>query len=556
MLKDIVLNKETKVVTFHKVLFGLNELSLAKCLSFDIVQEDEHSLFVSADLRKTTKKALFEFITEAFQYVITNPANAFFRDNLFAEIKAEYDELYNLFYHDQLTRVPYYEILYNHQRDAIWKSAFKQHNFLAFQMQLGKSITSVTISVLFNVKRTLIVCPVVSKWKWFYDLTETFKFNPLYFTILDSSKKGSLKAFLERYVIVNYDILSQKLKDILSEPIGHIIIDEAQMIKNHTSQRFRNLHKIIEANPEARITFLSATPIENRLNDAFSYHKLIGSELGKNYSAFLKEYTTAASARGGVKITGAKNIKDLRARMSNFMIRRLRKDCFDVPESVITKYYFELNDFQEEYDKIVDEMVKEGTAHNLTSNLHSLNRVVAKSKIKGIIEIADEIIDSGEKLIIFSPYTEPLLMLEEYYKEKCVVIRGGVSSVDRNERVKRFKDDENCQVLLGNTIAAGVSLSLQFCTKILHVAFTFTHAKMDQANGRIQGVGQTKKADIIYTIAKDSIDDILFDLIVEKAVDADAVIDGGNGDVNFENLPEKLFSEIISKHKKEIHVSE
>jgi SNF2 family DNA or RNA helicase len=550
MFKDIELIPHTKVVRFHKVMFGESEISLAKCLCFDFVEEGG-KMVIEANLYKTRKEALNNFIKTSFSVFYHSDADRAYRESLFCRLKECYDAIYQEFTEQHLSKLPYHDKFYWHQSHGLSECYWKQHNFLAFEMQLGKSITAISLSLLDKSKRTLIICPVVSKWKWMNDMVDTFGFNSLMFTILDSSKKGSVKAFQERYVLVNFDILKQKMDEILSKPIDHIIIDESQAVKNYHSQRSKNIMHIIEENPNARITFLSGTPIENRVNDLFAYFKMIQHELGKNYSLFLREFTTSKHTRRGDKITGGRNLESLRMRISNFMIRRRRKDCLDVPESIIEKYYFELGEYENQYNEIVEAMIKDGTAGNLDSNLTSLNRVTATSKVKGIIEIADTIIESGEKVIIFASYTKPLEMLEEYYGDRCVVIRGGVAAHERTERAKRFKDDPNCNVLLGNTVAAGVSLSLQFCSNVIHVNFTFTHSKMDQASGRVQGMGQTKAANIIYTIAKDSIDEIIYDLVVSKAKDADAVIDGGSGNIDFDNIPNKLLNELLIRHGKQ-----
>lgn len=550
MFKDIELNSDTKTVSFHKKLFSDQEMSLARCLNFEIIEEGG-KMVIQANLYRTRKEALHNFIKTAFSIFYQSLQEKVYRDDLFCRLKDCYEVIWEEFYNDKLLTLPFHDKFYWHQSYGLCECAYKQHNFLAYEMQLGKSISSISLSLLDKSKRTLIICPVVSKWKWLNDMVDTFSFNPLMFSILDSTKKGTLKAFQERYVLVNFDMLGQKKKEILASPIQHIIIDESQNIKNYTSQRSKHVMEIIEANPQARITFLSATPIENRVNDLFAYFKMIQHELGKNYSLFLREFTTSKHTRQGDKITGGRNLEHLRMCISNFMIRRRRKDCLDVPESIIEKYYFELGEYQNEYDAIVDEMVKDGTAHNLDSNLTSLNRVTATSKVNGIIEIADSIIETGEKVIIFASYTKPLEMLEEYYGDRCVIIRGGVAAHERTERVKRFKDDINCPVLLGNTVAAGVSLSLQFCSNVIHVNFTFTHSKMEQASGRVSGVGQTKAANIIYCIAKDSIDEVIYDLVVSKAKDADSVIDGGDGNTDFEAIPNKLLNEILKRSGKQ-----
>lgn len=546
-MKELELIDHTVVMRKH--LFGPNEIALANCMWFPIAKEGNITV-IKADLKTTTKIALHEFIKECFRGFCNNADRKSERDMFFGLVKDKYAELYQSFENTMLPTLGYQDKLYKHQKDGIFDCAFKKYNFIAYQMRLGKSIVSASLSKIFKIKRTLIICPAVVKYNWMNDLVNSFGYNPLYFTVLDATKRRTLKAFQERFVIVNYDILDKTMDHILKEPIGHIIIDESSAIKNTSTTRSKALKHIVEKNPDARITFLDGTPVKNRINDMFNYLKLVGHPLGKNYSLFLREYTISSSIRGQINVKGSRNLEDLYKKMSNFVLRKTMKECLDMPDKIYSNIYLSLDEYKKEYDEIVEQMFKENRASSLHSNLHSLNLVTAKSKVKGAIEMVDMLIGMGKKVIVFGSYKEPLKMVQDYYKERCVLIDGSVSSFDREALVQKFREDDNVEVFVGNMQAAGVGINLSVASDIVYLNFPFVPSDLDQSGDRASHMTKRSDINIYYTIAKDSIDEYIYDIIKDKSKDIRALIDRGKEVVEYENIPDRLFREVMENYKK------
>jgi len=327
-----------------------------------------------------------------------------------------------------------------------------------------------------------------------------------------------------------------------------ILVSNCHQIKNVNTSRFKVVRHIMDKNPDARITLLSGTPIKNRVNDMFAYLKIIGHPLGANYTQFLREYTISQKGRGGDKITGAKNTNDLWVKMSNFMLRKRLDDCVDLPDKIYNRIYFELEDYQKEYDEAVYEALENSGKTQLSSSVHTINIVTAKSKLKGIIELAENILENGEKVTIFSSYKEPLRILEQHFKDKCVLIDGSVPSHERGVLVEKFKNDDECCVFLGNMAAAGVGINLVSSSNMILTNFPLTPSELYQTIARLHRIGQTKKVNIWYTICKDTIDENLFNLIAQKAMDANAVVDNLTVDTEYSNIQDVLFKELREKY--------
>lgn len=531
-------------VRCKKEFWHSSEIILAQCFNFDINIDTN---IIVADLRSTSKRSLFEFIKLSFKHFSESPLSEGERNDFYAEVQQIYQRI-----HDEVEPVvaaalPYYDRMYKHQKDGIIDTYYKKHNLFAYEQRLGKTLMAASISKVHKIGCTLIVCPNNVKYTWYRQLTDTFGFNQLYFTILDASKKRTIRAFSERFVVINYDILGKYMEELLTRDIGHIIIDECHRAKNKGTSIFKNLSKIAEHFPEARISLLSGTPVKNRVDDVFAYLKLTGHKLGNNYKKFMEEYTIRSVGRFS-KVKGGRNLQDLYVKLSNFMIRKTQAECLDLPEKIYMSYRYELDDYRTDYDKVIEELSMQQEQSSLSGSIHSLNIITSRSKMKGVQEIAEGIIEEGKKVVIFTGYKVPIGILEEYFGGRCAKIVGGMSAFDRDKSVERFWKDETCQVLLANTKAGGEGIDLSVASDIIMCDFPLTPSELAQATNRCTNPGKREAVAIHYTIANDSIDEILYELLSDKSRDINALIDQGRGEaIGEENITTLLINKLLKR---------
>lgn len=436
----------------------------------------------------------------------------------------------------------------------------EDHSYLTNEFIVThNTITSTTMSRALEVRRTIIVCPASVKWSIFRDMTDNWGYNPLFFTILDSEKRRRIQAFQERFVIINYDILEKFMPYLTSMPVGHIILDEAHRCKDISTTRFKNVQKLLNALPAAKVTMMSGTPIRNRVNDIFALLKLAKHPLGDNHAAFLREFANVRAGMRGRKdtVTGGKNLDRLFDVLSNFMIRRTKEECLkDLPEKIIQKYYIQDEEYKEEYNKVIEEMINgdHGTA-SVNSSLHSANRIVAMAKLRatpGIFDLIDEIIDQERKVVVFSFYKNVIDMIVDKYGEAAVKIDGTVNTTKRDQAITRFKEDPKCMVFVGQTDAAGEGIDLTIASDVIFCDFPFTSTQLDQALSRCHRSRQKNCVNVYYCMIQDedSIDHHLFDMIADKAQDINAAINRDKpGLVDYKDIKEELFNKLIGKRK-------
>jgi SWI/SNF-related matrix-associated actin-dependent regulator 1 of chromatin subfamily A len=224
-------------------------------------------------------------------------------------------------------------------------------------------------------------------------------------------------------------------------------------------------------------------------------------------------------------------------------------ECFDMPEDVVSKYTFDFDDYREEYDAIIEEMVaaKESSALSVRSNLHSLNIITCKSKLKGIIEAIEEILTETKKIVVFGSYKEPLAALEQYFGSRCVKVDGSTASFDRDRYKRKFWDDDNVEVFLGNYQAAGEALDLSCSNDVFCINFPFTPRELNQALFRCKHPEKKGHIRRHYTFAKGSIDEYIYDIIASKEKDINQLVADGKEVIEKDNIEEILINKLLNK---------
>ncbi len=536
-------------ITMNKPVWSDQELALARCYNFKISAADgQYGILIHVDIRRTAKIAIINFIALSFRALYESVMRKYEKEQIFEKIDQMYldrDELSGDICSAAVSE--YWSIMRAYQKESVITMLGRKDNLLCLEQGMGKSLVAATVSRVLKVKRTLIVCIPVAKWNWQDDLVTKFHYNPLYFSILDTKKSKTVKAlspYHERFLITHYEALPKHMDYILAAEIGHIIIDEAQFIKNHNTNKYKYIEKIVKAFPNAKISLLSGTPIKNRVDDLFAYFKLTGHEMGLNRAKFIREFAQMKMGRNIERCVGARNIDQLVTNMANFMIRKNKKECPELPDRNYMKVVMDIGDYREEYDRIMLEMIEQKDRGAINGHLISMNRIFATSKVKNTIEMIEDLIDKGEKVIVFCSFTEPLMQLQAHFAKQCVLVNGEVEHSERFLRVKKFTNDPECKLFLGNMIAAGTSLNLTVASEVIFLNFPFTSTDIAQAVDRAHRLGQEKKVNIYFLTCKDTIDENLYGLVASKQGEINQIIDGGDGVDYDTDIKEQLYQAV------------
>lgn len=411
-----------------------------------------------------------------------------------------------------------------HQKEAIQKLSENKKFILADDMGLGKTTSTIIAALETGAKKILIICPATLKINWKREI-ENYSDRSIYIA------EGKNFSTEHDFVIINYDILKNfhdsKKKDesqILDANFELVIIDEAHYIKNAQAQRTKLINDIVKK--VERLWLLTGTPMTSRPIDYYNLLSLADSPVAKNWMAYVIRYCQGYQFKVGSRkvwnVMGASNLEELRDRTSNTILRRLKEDVLDLPDKIITPVYLRLKskDYEElmgEYYNWYEKNPEESKSLTVQfSKLTKVRQVIANEKIQQTIELAENILEQGKKVIIFCNFTDSLNQIIQHFGKIAVKVDGSMSKPERQFSVDQFQDNDKIKVFVGNIIAAGVGLTLTAAEAVIMNDLSFVPAHHSQAEDRAFRIGQKKNVSVYYPIFENTIEAIIYDILNSK----------------------------------------
>ena len=407
---------------------------------------------------------------------------------------------------------------------------------LADSPGVGKTAQALGYISHSGFKRALVVCPASVKFAW---ESEIEKWTNLSSYVVDPTTVFEEIPYDINVVIINYDVLKKHFNELMKYKWDVLVGDEAQMIKSMTSIRSKAFKAISRGVPN--VIMLTGTPILNKPIELFNILNIIDAKTWNNYYSYATKFCEGKQGYFGFEAKGASNMEELNLRIRKYYIRRTKeqvlkelppKNFIDIPmdlskedrknydlvESNLVKYL-------KEQDKTDKEISKSLGAEKLVK-LNLLREINAMGKIETVKELVNNIIEAGEKVLIFSSFNGPLEELADLYEDNAVMIIGSTSVEDRGDIVKKFQKDPNTQIFLGGILSAGAGITLTAASNIIVLDYPWRPGDMEQLQNRAHRPGAEYECLNIYTItSRDSIDVFMKKVLSDKQEIIDQVID-------------------------------
>ena len=432
----------------------------------------------------------------------------------------------------------------SHQKEAIEKLVGNDKYILADDMGLGKTTSTVIASLESDIEKVLIICPASLKINW---QREIENYTDKEISIIEGKKWEP-----SDYTIINYDILKNfhdpkhpDKSDILNYGFDLVVMDEAHYIQNVKAARTKIANNIVKK--VGRVWLLTGTPMTSRPMNYYNLLDLVDSPVADNWMAYAIRYCAGYQFSVGAKkvwnVSGSSNLEELRDRTKPQVLRRLKEDILDLPEKIITPVYLKLK--SKEYEKLMGEYYdwynssEESTSLTIQfSKLMKVRQVIAESKIKNTIEVAQNIIDQGKKVIIFTNFTDTLNKITEHFGKSAVKLDGKMSKPQRQHSVDEFQNNEKITVFVGNLKAAGVGITLTSAEAVIMNDLSFVPSDHSQAEDRAYRYGQKFSVSVYYPIFENTIEGIIYNILNKKKNIFETVMgdNEGKGDVMEEIL--------------------
>ena len=421
----------------------------------------------------------------------------------------------------------------------------------------GKTIQmlSVIVDYAYNTKKeetpkraSLVVSPSSLTLNW---QNEANKFASDLKTLVIrgtlTERKKQIKE-IENYdlVITSYDLLKRDIEyyEEKKYTFRYIVADEAQYLKNSHTQNAKTI-KQIKADTRYALT---GTPIENSLSELWSIFDFIMPGYLFNYKKFKSLYEVPI-----VKDQNENAMKKLKMLIEPFVLRRNKKEVLtELPDKTVTILNNEMEEEQRKIYLTYLAQAKQEIAEQIEINgyekshiqiLAALTRLrqicchpglfisnyrEGSGKLEQCMEILEEAVNGGHKILLFSGYTSMFEIIEKELKEKNIKyfkLTGATKVDERIELVDEFNRNPEIKVFLISLKAGGTGLNLTGADMVIHYDPWWNISTENQATDRAYRIGKKNNVQVYKLITKNSIEEKIYELQEKKSKLADNMLD-------------------------------
>lgn len=328
--------------------------------------------------------------------------------------------------------------------------------------------------------------------------------------------------------IVNWDILTYWQDELAATGFECLIGDEAQAIGNPESKRalaFRHLAAVI---PECIV--MSGTPARSRPAQFWTMVSCVEPKMFPTYKGYLWRYTCPKATPWGVQFDGARNVKELHAKLVSVMLRRTKDDVMkDLPPKTLDVIPLEADAAELAEYNSEEAGIAELQGIAARERLTNLTRTAYAVKEKSLLNWVRCFMESDEKLLLFAWHRDVVDRLFEELKEyNPAKIYGGVTLQQREAEKEKFIQDDSCRIMICNIQSGGTGVDgfQKVCCNVAFAEFASTSTDMEQAEDRLHRGGQERPVSVYYLIATGTIDEDMAEALDSKKKVLASVLDG------------------------------
>ena len=379
---------------------------------------------------------------------------------------------------------------------------------------------------------------------------------------IDVSTKGSLLQTAELYkfqiLITSYEVFLQDLNQVFMQiPFQFIVVDEAHRLKNTNAKILTSLKRLACK----RILLLTGTPIQNNTEELWSLLNYIEPDKFHSSQVFMSEFGD---------LSRVEQVEKLHRLLKPYMLRRRKEEVeHSIPPLQETIIDVEMTTVQKTiyralYERNKPVLSKGLTNTNFNTSLNNLEMQLRKccnhpflikeieaeltkecvtyeEKFNKLIESSGKMIlldkllpkmkNEGKKVLIFSQFTQMLVLLEEYLRHrnyKYEKIDGAVKSKERQNAIDRFNDlTKKRDVFLLSTKAGGLGINLTSAQIVVIFDSDWNPQNDVQATARAHRIGQQSEVMVYRLITAKTYESEMFERASKKLGLDQAIFMGG-----------------------------
>ena len=353
----------------------------------------------------------------------------------------------------------------------------------------------------------------------------------------------------------------------IAESRSLVIVDEVHRLSNNSSIRYKVVRDLLKRGNPDGIFEATGTPITNRPMNFYNVLLFLNDPITNNWEEYVKRYcngfqipakgekekwTSIYCSRHGLPnkwamnskqeaeckqfvrdnarmlwITdGSSNLDELSSRVSHIYLRRIKDDIPGIVNKTFHEIYYDLTRSQrDEYNRLWDEYEKAQAELDPDKEVNKdllegavYRGYLSNEMVPHTIELTDELLEDGRKVVIGCCYDEELYALRDHYGDRCVIYNGKMTAKQKDAAKDKFMEDEKVNVMICNIQAAGVGLSLTASNALVFNNMSFVPGDNIQFSDRIHRLSSTEDVDIYYQIFNDTQYERMWNIVLRKSM--------------------------------------
>lgn len=447
---------------------------------------------------------------------------------------------------------------------------FRGRGMLCDEVGLGKTIEAGLVIKEYLtrgiVERVMVVTPPSLVEQWREELSAKFGLSDFISTADPEFRAVGGEAWLRfPHIIASLATARRAENRALLSGVSFdlVVIDEAHHLKNRASASWKFVNDL----QRKYILLLTATPVENDLDELYNLITLLKPGQLKTPREFRKQFV----AKGDPRLP--KNRGQLRSLLGDVMVRHTRSQVnIKLPPRQASTIRLNLSPEESQFYQAVSSYVRDHLKGSPASGAEenadpgnsrplrqvdrfaltalqreigsspsaaesTLRSLAARARASGpLLELARQstliaswakaealeklltslLRDPTEKVLIFTHFRQTLFLLEQRLRRlglSLVVYHGDMDTSAKNHAIAEF---ENSAQILLSTEAAGEGRNLQFCRTLINFDIPWNPMRIEQRVGRIHRIGQTREVRIYNLSARDTVEDYLLEILDQK----------------------------------------
>jgi len=439
--------------------------------------------------------------------------------------------------------------LFEYQMEGIKALLGHEALLLADDMGLGKTVQAIgALRILIlqrHIESSLLIVPAGLINQWHRELgfwAPELRISTVHGPVADRAWQWITPAhiYLTSYETFRSDFTANSQSPPRRRTWDVVILDEAQKIKNReveVSRKFKQLSR-------RRAWALTGTPLENQIDDLASILEFV---------APLKEGEAPLRLSPGL---------DLLARHQELQLRRKKVEVLPhLPPKIISQIVLPLDGPQlQSYERAEKEGVvqlrERGAAVRIQNVLELIMRLKQicnfcpttgqSAKFHDVRQRLRTLESEGHRALIFSQFTDEKhgvrAIASKLHSLRPLLYTGDLSSHEKDATMRKFKENPEHKVLVLSLRAGGQGLNLQNASYVFHFDRWWNPAVERQAEDRAHRLGQTWSGHVYRYILAGTIEERIDQVLREKQLLFDELVDGVSLDLKSALTSEELFS--------------